>query len=134
MCIILCRMYVEHPLTIEQFLSKLPSKVVKNSKLMAIRADVSHILTGNKMNEMTAADEPVMASDTEENVIVSNEDLTCSSSVMITNREDKTAMIKVKWLTNSSNISNSTANKTYVFKMKYTDTLMDLKNLVKSQR
>jgi hypothetical protein len=113
----------ESALTVEQFLNKLPTKVVRSSQLVDVRGDVAALLLG-------AEEKSSEPSGTATQVIAIDSDSVVSASLDTNDAtEAKMAMLKVKWLNN-----NSGNNRTYLFKMRYTDTLLDLKNLVKAQR
>jgi hypothetical protein len=110
------------PLTVGQFLSKLPAKVVRNSQLVDVRADIAVLLQNPASPQQEEEADRLASSPVLVNVPFNGEGQQ--------EAEDKMAMLKIKWLTSS----DSSSNKTFLFKMKYTDRLLDLKNLIKSQR
>ncbi len=130
----------KNPMTIEQFLNKLPTSVVKNSKLINIREDLAEQLNANSVKASSDKGKAQPASNNhvistpafiqlqvQHPEIVDQEALfkICPSGDEISS--PKVATIRVKSL-------SSTEDSTYLIKMFYTDTVQQLKDHIKMHR
>ncbi len=124
------------PMTIEQFLNKLPTSIIKNGKLINIREDLA-----DKLNHpIRKCDEEVKTSSNsyiistpafvnlqKQNPNIDTEALFKISRVSDDENSPKISTIRVKSL-------NSTEQDSYLIKMYYTDTVQQLKNHIKIYR
>jgi len=130
----------KNPMTVEQFLNKLPTSVVKNSKLINIREVLAEQLNANNVKTSSDKEKAQPASNNyvistpafiqlqdQHPEIVDQEALfkICPSGDEISS--PKIATIRVKSLC-------STEDSTYLIKMFYTDTVQQLKDHIKMHR
>eukprot|EP00795_Rhopilema_esculentum_P017734 gene17734-9401_t len=100
--------------TMEQFLNKLPSSVVRNGKLVDIKSDLKATLKGDQEKGP-------------ETVIVENE-LQQNETSSVKDKDSQAENIT------TLRIKSEKGDKTYILKMKYTDTIGDVKRQLNKTR
>ncbi len=125
------------PMTIEQFLSKLPTSVIKNGNLIPVRQDLFNLLTQPK--QQPAHQQPELQ---QQNVIIDSPALQSLKSkypelksaeelFQVTGSDTESAQIATLRI---KVVSSQEAESSYLIRMFYSDTIRDLKLHIQAYR
>lgn len=124
----------ENPLTIDQFLNKLPTSVIKNGNMISIREELSSLIKNDQPDKSTKENDGDLIINTPalEDLKLKHPDCDDLFSTVTSNKADQDdekniVTLKVKSL-------SSTESNVYLIKMYYSDTIQQLKDYINSHR